>query len=44
MADGVDYTWQQATTLAGKRVLLTGCASGIGRATARIYSQAGAAG
>ena len=43
MADGVDYTWQQATSLAGKRVLLTGCASGIGRATARIYSQAGAA-
>jgi 2-hydroxycyclohexanecarboxyl-CoA dehydrogenase len=42
MADGVDYTWQQATNLAGKRVLLTGCASGIGRATAQLYAQAGA--
>jgi 2-hydroxycyclohexanecarboxyl-CoA dehydrogenase len=42
MADGVDYTWQQATSLAGKRVLLTGCASGIGRATAQLYAQAGA--
>ena len=37
MADGIDYTWQQATNLAGKRVLLTGCASGIGRATAQLY-------
>ncbi len=43
MTDGVDYTWQQATSLAGKRVLLTGCASGIGRAAATLYSQAGAA-
>jgi 2-hydroxycyclohexanecarboxyl-CoA dehydrogenase len=42
MADGVEYTWQQATNLAGKRVLLTGCASGIGRATAALYAQAGA--
>ena len=42
MADSVDYTWQQATNLAGKRVLLTGCASGIGRATAQLYAQAGA--
>jgi len=42
MTDGVDYTWQQATNLAGKRVLLTGCASGIGRATATVYAQAGA--
>lgn len=43
MTDGVDYTWQQATSLAGKRVLLTGCASGIGLATARAYAGAGAA-
>jgi NADP-dependent 3-hydroxy acid dehydrogenase YdfG len=42
MADGTDFTWQQATNLAGKRVLLTGCASGIGRATAELYAQAGA--
>ncbi len=42
MTDGVDYTWQQATSLKGKRVLLTGCASGIGRAAATLYSQAGA--
>jgi 2-hydroxycyclohexanecarboxyl-CoA dehydrogenase len=42
MSDGTDYTWQQATNLAGKRVLLTGCASGIGRAAAGLYAQAGA--
>jgi 2-hydroxycyclohexanecarboxyl-CoA dehydrogenase len=42
MADGVDYTWRQATNLSGQRVLLTGCASGIGRATAELYAQAGA--
>jgi len=42
MTEGVDYTWQQATNLAGKRVLLTGCASGIGRAAAVLYGQAGA--
>ncbi len=42
MSDAIDYTWQQATSLAGKRVLLTGCASGIGRATAALYAQAGA--
>jgi len=42
MTDAVDYTWQQATSLAGKKVLLTGCASGIGRATAEAYALAGA--
>ena len=42
MSEGNDFTWQQATNLAGKRVLLTGCASGIGRATAALYAQAGA--
>jgi len=42
MSEGNDFTWQQATHLAGKRVLLTGCASGIGRATATLYAQAGA--
>ncbi len=42
MSDIVDFTWQQATSLTGKRVLLTGCASGIGRATAQLYAQAGA--
>src|SRR5829696_1501726 len=42
MTDGVDYTWHQATQLAGKKVLLTGCASGIGLATAQAYAGAGA--
>jgi 2-hydroxycyclohexanecarboxyl-CoA dehydrogenase len=42
MSDGLDYTWQQATNLAGKKVLLTGCASGIGLATAQAYAGAGA--
>ena len=42
MTEVLDYTWQQATSLAGKKVLLTGCASGIGLATARLYAQAGA--
>ena len=42
MTDGNDFTWAQATNLAGKRVLLTGCASGIGRATATLYAEAGA--
>lgn len=42
MTDNLDYTWQQATSLAGKKVLLTGCASGIGLACARAYAGAGA--
>lgn len=42
MSDGNDFSWSQATNIAGKRVLLTGCASGIGRATAALYAQAGA--
>ncbi len=42
MPEMSDLDWQQATALAGKRVLLTGCASGIGRATAALYARAGA--
>ena len=35
-------TWQDVTRLAGKTVLLTGCASGIGRSTAEQFASAGA--
>lgn len=42
MTESADFTWQQATHLAGKRVLITGCASGIGLATAQAYASAGA--
>lgn len=42
MSEITEYTWQQATDLAGKRVLLTGCASGIGLAVAKAYAGAGA--
>jgi len=41
MADATAYTWQQATRLADKVAIVTGVASGIGRATARQFAQAG---
>ena len=34
--------WRQATELTGKVVVVTGCASGIGRATAKLFASAGA--
>jgi 2-hydroxycyclohexanecarboxyl-CoA dehydrogenase len=42
MDTNLDLNWQQATVLKGKNVLLTGCASGIGRATAVNFAAAGA--
>ena len=35
-------TWRQATDVSGKAVVVTGCASGIGRATAKLFANAGA--
>ena len=35
-------SWRQATDLTGKAVVVTGCASGIGRATAKLFADAGA--
>ncbi len=37
-----DLSWKQATDLTGKVVVVTGCASGIGRATAMQFAGAGA--
>lgn len=42
MVEAGDLTWRQATDIAGKRVVVTGCASGIGRATAKQFAGAGA--
>jgi 2-hydroxycyclohexanecarboxyl-CoA dehydrogenase len=42
MSDDEEMSWGQATSLAGKTVIVTGCASGIGRATARQFALAGA--
>lgn len=42
MNEAAEMTWRQATDIAGKRVVVTGCASGIGRATAKQFAGAGA--
>lgn len=42
MSNTSSQTWQQVTSLAGKTVVLTGGASGIGRATALQFASAGA--
>ncbi|MGO8856845.1 MAG: SDR family NAD(P)-dependent oxidoreductase [Steroidobacteraceae bacterium] len=42
MAEALEPTWRQATDIAGRHVVVTGCASGIGRATARQFAGAGA--
>lgn len=42
MSDTAIPSWQDVTRLSGKSVVITGCASGIGRATARAFAGAGA--
>lgn len=42
MSNTATPSWQQATSLAGKTVAVTGAASGIGRATALQFASAGA--
>ena len=42
MAEVADLSWTQATNLQGMKVVITGCASGIGRATAKQFAGAGA--
>ncbi|HTV98616.1 MAG TPA: SDR family NAD(P)-dependent oxidoreductase [Steroidobacteraceae bacterium] len=41
MSEPMRMSWKQATELAGRTVVLTGCASGIGRATAQQFAAAG---
>ena len=43
MNTNVELSWKQATDVAGRSVLITGIASGIGRATAKAFAAAGAA-
>ena len=38
----VNTSWRHVTDLTGKTVVITGCASGIGRATALQFANAGA--
>jgi 2-hydroxycyclohexanecarboxyl-CoA dehydrogenase len=42
MVEAAELSWAQATDISGKRVVVTGCASGIGRATAKQFAGAGA--
>jgi 2-hydroxycyclohexanecarboxyl-CoA dehydrogenase len=42
MSDTRTPSWRVATDLTGKTVVVTGCASGIGRETARLFAGAGA--
>jgi 2-hydroxycyclohexanecarboxyl-CoA dehydrogenase len=42
MIEAAELSWAQATDISGKRVVVTGCASGIGRATAKQFAGAGA--
>jgi 2-hydroxycyclohexanecarboxyl-CoA dehydrogenase len=42
MVEATELSWAQATDISGKRVVVTGCASGIGRATAKQFAGAGA--
>jgi NAD(P)-dependent dehydrogenase (short-subunit alcohol dehydrogenase family) len=42
MSESIASDWRQATDLSGKVVVITGCASGIGRATAEQFAGAGA--
>jgi 2-hydroxycyclohexanecarboxyl-CoA dehydrogenase len=41
MSDAFELSWKQATELSGKAAILTGCASGIGRAAAKQFAAAG---
>ncbi len=42
MSETLDTSWRHVTDLSGKTVVVTGCASGIGRATALQFASAGA--
>jgi 2-hydroxycyclohexanecarboxyl-CoA dehydrogenase len=41
MSEAIQMSWKQATELTGRTAVLTGCASGIGRATAQQFAAAG---